>query len=199
MDAPSINTRRIATLSAGSVAVLAAGLMVWQGSSAAFTETTGNSGNTWAAGHLTLTDDDSGAARFVLNNLVPDQTGSKCIVVSSTTTVPSVVSSYVKNLTASPLADYLTLSIEQGTGGTFNNCAGFNPGPDVPQIYSLNAMSTTYTDFSNAATTWATTGTDSRTFRVTWNFDTSGASQATVDALQGASTGIDIVWELQNN
>ena len=47
MRAPSSRTRRILSVGAAPVAVLLAGLMVWQGSQAAFTAETYNAGNNW--------------------------------------------------------------------------------------------------------------------------------------------------------
>src|SRR5450631_3838249 len=60
MRAPSTRTRKILLGSSGPVAVLFAGLMVWQGSEAAFTAETYNAGNNWQAGSVTLSNDGTG-------------------------------------------------------------------------------------------------------------------------------------------
>jgi hypothetical protein len=42
-------------------------------------------------------------------------------------------------------------------------------------------------------------GTTSRTYRLTWTFDTSGMTQNEIDQLQGDKTGVDMQWELQSS
>ena len=71
MKTPSSRTRAIAAFTAGPIAILIAGGMVWQGSQAAFTASTRNAGNSWSTGNVTLTDDDLGAAAFTVENIVP--------------------------------------------------------------------------------------------------------------------------------
>ena len=38
---------------------------------------------------------------------------------------------------------------------------------------------------------------ESKTYRFTWVFDTTGLSQEDIDALQGKSVSADVIWELQ--
>jgi hypothetical protein len=192
--------RRIAALAAGPLAVLLAGGVVWQTSQAAFTSTTRNSGNSWSTGNVALTDDDRGAARFTVENLVPGQTGQKCIVVTSNSTVPGVVKLYQTSLSESGqgLDDRIKMSIEEGTGGSFNDCTGFTPSGPAPAFVPLGVIPAV--DYATGIHPWTTTGTPGEThsYRATWTFDTTGMTQAQVDALQGASVSSDIVWELQS-
>lgn len=206
MHAPSSRTRRLAGLSAGPVAVLLAGLLVWQGSNAAFSSSTRNPGNSWTSGSVALTDDDKGSAGFTVDDLVPGDTGSKCIKVTAASDVPGVVRGYVANLnkSAQGLEKYIKLDVEQGTGGDFNDCAGFvaDADPTGNGFQSLETLSSVNTDFASGGTPWAITGegaSESRVYKGTWKFDVSGLSQSQVDALQSASTSIDLVWELQND
>jgi hypothetical protein len=201
MGAPTIRTRRIFGLTAAPLAILFAGLLVWQGSSAAFTARTQNVGNNWETGSVTLTDDDAGAAAFSVQNATPGATGSRCLTVTSTSTVAGVVKPYVARLGAQGLENYIYIQMEQGTGGGFASCAGFVPeGTPLPPA-PLSYLSTANHDFATGGTPWATTGVsgESRTYRVTWNFNTTGLSQVEIDALQGKSVSVDVVWELQNS
>jgi hypothetical protein len=205
MRTPSIRTRRIVSLTVGPVAVLLAGMMVWQGSSAAFTATTRNGGNNWSTGSVMLTDDDNGTAGFQVSHMTPMQTGSKCIVVTSTSSLPGVVKAYIQNLqvSAQGLEKYVTLQVVQGTGGSFNDCTGFVADAVTPlPAMSLEAAATTATNYATGMLPWSTTGNtagESITYKGTWVFDTSALTQMQIDALQGATVSMDMVWELQSN
>lgn len=202
MLAPSARTRKIVGLSAAPIAVLLAGAMVWQGSMAAFTATTRNAGNAWATGQVKLTDDDNGRAGFNVQDLVPGQTGEKCLVVTSTANVSGEVRAYVENLSDSAgLGDHIMLKVERGTGGTFDDCTGFTPDPGALPAQSLTTLSEVNNDFASGGAIWEVNGTppESKTYRATWEFDTTGMSQSQIDALQGSTVTIDMVWELQSD
>ncbi|WP_411732869.1 hypothetical protein [Paeniglutamicibacter sp.] len=202
MKPPSAHIRKIAMFGAAPLAILLAGTMVWQGSQAAFTASTRNAGSAWSTGNVVLTDDDLGAAAFTVENIVPGQTGQKCIVVTSGSDVPGVVRAYTQNLiSAKGLQDRIHFDLEQGTGGSFNDCTGFTPHTNnVPEM-TLAALSAANHDFSTGGSPWETAGTpgETRSYRGTWRFDTTGMSQDEINALQGARVGIDLVWELQSD
>jgi hypothetical protein len=202
MPAPSARVRTIVGLSVGPVAVLLAGALVFQGSQAAFTSTTRSAGNAWSSGQVTLSDDDLGAAAFTVENLVPGQTGEKCIVVTSSSTVAGEVRGYVQNLakSAQGLENRITFDLQQGTGGTFNDCTGFVPAPDTVPALPLSTLATTNYDYATGGSKWVTTGVagEKKVYRGVWKFDTTGMTQQEVDALQGARTSIDMVWELES-
>lgn len=47
---------------------------------------------------------------------------------------------------------------------------------------------------------WAVPGgVSAKTYKFTWKFDTAGMTQAQIDQLQGAKTGIDMQWEMRTN
>ncbi|WP_458779786.1 hypothetical protein [Arthrobacter sp. D3-16] len=202
MNTPSARTRKLAMFAAGPLAVLVAGGMVWQGSQAAFTASTRNAGNSWSTGNVVLTDDDQGAAAFTVENIVPGQTGQKCIVVASQSNVPGEVRAYTQNLiTARGMEDRIFFDLEQGTGGSFNDCTGFTPTANqVPEL-PLSTLASVNRDFATGGAPWQTTGTpgETQSYRGTWRFDTTGMSQDAINALQGARVGIDLVWELQSD
>jgi hypothetical protein len=202
MKTPSARIRTIAALSAGPIAVLIAGGLVWQGSQAAFTATTRNAGNSWSTGSVFLSDDDLGAAAFTVENIVPGQTGTKCIVVTSNANVPGQVHPYSGNLiAASGLENRIYLKLEHGTGGSFNDCTGFTATGTAIADQTLSTLATTNHDYASGGTAWSTAGTagETRSYRATWRFDTTGLTQEQVNTLQGARVGIDLVWELQSN
>jgi hypothetical protein len=202
MQKPSSRARTIATYGAAPLAVLIAGGMVWQGSQAAFTAETRNAGSSWSSGNVTLTDDDRGAAAFTVENIVPGQTGQKCIVVTSNSNVAGEVRAYTANLiTAKGLEDRIYFDLEQGTGGSFNDCTGFTPTANEVPEYPLSTLATVNRDFTSGGASWKTAGTpgETQSYRGTWRFDTTGLGQDAVNALQGARVGIDLVWELQSD
>lgn len=202
-SARKIRARKIAAFSAAPLAILLAGGLVWQGSYAAFSATTRNSGSSWSTGQVALTDDDAGRAAFTVNNLVPDQTGKKCIVVTSSSSVPGEVRTYTQNLAKSPqaLEDHLKMTVEMGTGGSFNDCAGFTATSSPITAQPLSALATTNGDYAHGGTSWKTAGTpgEAKAYRVTWKFDATTMTQSQIDALQGAQTSVDLVWELQSD
>ncbi len=198
MHTPTARTRRLATMIVGPTAVLVAGLLVWQGSSAAFTADTRNTGNNWQTGSVLLSDDDQGAAAFRVNGLIPGQTGSKCLVVTSESTVAGQVRTYVNNLGAHGLENNITMSFAIGTGGSFADCTGFVPQTTLPAI-SLATIATTNNSYATGVMPWDTAGTpgETKTYKATWTFDTTGLTQNQIDALQGTSASVDVEWELQ--
>jgi len=201
MNTPSARTRRIILFSTGPVAVVVAGLLIWQLSSAAFTAQTQNPGNNWATGSVLLTDDDMGAAAFQITNVIPGATGTHCILVTSQSTVPGVVKIYLTRLGAQGLEKYITVSMESGTGGSFGDCTGFVADAAALPAISLATAASTYSNYATGALPWTTTGAsggESKTYRVTWVFNTTGLDQAAVDALQGTAVSADVVWELQS-
>lgn len=204
MRAPSKRTRRIVSLGAAPAAALLAGLFIWQGSNAAFTASTRNAGSSWSAGTVTLTDDDLGAAAFQVVNVTPGATGVKCIVVTSNSNVPGVVKTYAQNLDktqARTLEKHIMFRLEEGTGGSFNDCTGFTPSGVNPGPVSLEVLAANLRDYASGAHPWTTTGTpgEQKSYRGSWAFDTTGMTQGEIDAVQGGSVSIDLVWELQNS
>jgi hypothetical protein len=184
----------------GPTAILMAGLLVWQGSNAAFTASTRNTGNNWETGSVVLSDDDLGAAAFRISGVVPGQTGSKCLVVTSQSTVPGEVRVYVANLGAQGLQSNITVSLQVGTGGSFADCTGFAPTVTLPPL-SLETIDSGINSYATGVLPWDTAGTpgETKVYRATWTFDVTGLTQAQIDALQGKSVSVDVVWELQSS
>ncbi len=105
----SRTTRRRAIRAVAPVAgLLAAGLLVWQGSYAAFSATTNNTSDAWDTGSLALTNNGgtgtyAGSTTALFNGLVAGQpennikigsTGTKCITVESTGSIAGALKMY---------------------------------------------------------------------------------------------------------
>jgi hypothetical protein len=183
--------------------VLAAGL-VWQASYSAFSADTRNSGNSWSTGTVALTDDDGGSARFNVTNLAPNQTATACIKVTSTSTVFGPVRLYTMNaVNTVGLAEYIKITVTQGDGGTFASCTGFVADSTgvIVNARTLAYMAANYATYEAGVPVggWTTTTSpESKTYQISYTFDSTGLLQAQLDALQGQHTGIDFEWEIQN-
>ena len=96
---------------------------------------------------------------------------------------------------------YQVTTVQLGTGGTFDSCDSFTADLGGPQSDSLTGIASAQKDFDSGGTSWAVAGgtQEAKTYRDSWFFDTATLTQPQIDALQGTSTGIDLVWELQNN
>lgn len=130
-------TRRIHALSF-ALAVLAVSFLVLRATDAAFFSVTSNGTNNVSSATVELTDDDAGSVMFDLSDpdgpggtvdassLVPGSTITNCIEVTYAGDVPADVRLYGTDDDATGvLEDFLELTVERGTGGTFGDCAGF--------------------------------------------------------------------------
>lgn len=173
--------------------LLAASVLVWQTSNAAFSASTSNGTNTWSAGTVSLTDDDSAAAMFTATAMVPGATGTKCIKVTYGGDVASAVELYSSGLaTTNALASHIDLTIEQGTGGSFSGCAGFTPDSG---IYSgtIAAFGASNTSFATGVGAWAPTGAaETKEYRFTWTLNNAAPS-----SVMGGTASLNFVWESQ--
>jgi len=173
--------------------------MIWSGSSAAFTAETHNTGNNWETGSVALTDSDAGGAMFAVGNLTPGDSGSKCIVVTATSDVTGIVRTYLETMTPGGLQDHILVGVEAGTGGTFSDCTGFTATSSEPSM-SLSTMSSSHGSYATGLLPWSKgTGAQSKTYKLSWAFDTTGLDEAAVNALQSTDVGATFEWELQND
>jgi hypothetical protein len=201
MRTPSAKVASVVTIAATPVAALVAAGIIWQSSYAAFSGQTRNSGNDWATGTVSITDDDAGSARFQVTNMAPGDTDTRCIKVTANASTAGVVKGYVVNPVKSTngLEDHIEIVMTSGTGGSFAGCTGFvEQGVVIPGA-SLSQLAA-YNSWDSGVGGWpVTAGTQTRTYKITWTFDTEGMTQAEIDKLQGSHTGIDIQWELQTD
>lgn len=176
--------------------VVSSGALVWHASYAAFVGSTENSGNSWTAGSVTLSDDDAGAALFDVTGLTPgSSTGSPhCITVTYSGDVPASVKLYSADATGD-LAQYINLTIDQGTGGSFADCTGFVADAGGPIFTgTLQAFGTAHNDFANGVGTFEpTTNPSTKVYRFAYTLDA-----ATPSTAQGDNATATFTWESQN-
>lgn len=111
------------------------GTIAGGGTWSAFNEISQNPGNSYTAGTVTITDDDSGAAMFNgLTNVKPADTLTRCIRVNYAGTIPSSVRLY--GATGGTGFDrHLDLEVTRGTKTSgFSSCTDFTP--DTPTYVS---------------------------------------------------------------
>jgi hypothetical protein len=178
--------------SAGALAVAAA--VVWQSAYAGFTDTTTNLPASVSTGTVALTNNVEGWYPVSLPEMQPGQSGTQCVIVTSTGSEPAAVRLYSQNRTSSAsLADYITFTWTAGSGGgAYGDCTGFVPnGPTAK-----SAMATFTTSYARGILTWNTAGgtaAETRTYQLTYAMD----GQAPTST-KGASANITFVWEAQN-
>jgi hypothetical protein len=199
MNARSLRSRRVLRWAALPVAIAASGFLVSQASYAAFSANTNNAANNWTSGTVALADDDSGAAMFNATNLKPGSQGSKCITVTSSGTLPSVVRLYgAGSATTKALNTYLDVTITAGNGGSFGSCTGFTPLGSGANVFTgtLAAFAAQASDYATGLGNWATTGgaNETRSYKIDYTLSSSAPNTA-----QGGSASIGFTWEAQNS
>lgn len=164
-------------------------VLVMTSSRAAFVDTTDNTSNQFSAGTVVLNDDDAGSVLFNVNNLAPTDNRTNCITVSYTGSLAADVHLY--GAASGSLAQYLDVVIDVGTGGSYNNCAGFSSGTTL-YTGTLANFAATRTDFVNGLAGWnGATNPSSRTYRISVTLQDNNAAQ-------GLSATADFTWEAQN-
>lgn len=191
--------RTIAKWGVVPASILVSGLLVWQSSYAAFSSSTSNPTSNWTAGTVALTDDDGGTAMFTASGLKPGATGTKCIVVTSSGNLASAVKLYATAYsTTNALSSYVNLVVDEGAGGTFagsgpTTCTGFTSAAN--DFTGTLAAFSAKTSFANGVSAWAPTGSgsESKTFRITYTIDAAAPNGA-----QGGTAAVGFTWEAQN-
>ena len=200
---PSRKVATIVSLVAVPVALAASGLVVAQSSYSAYSATTVNPSSNWATGTVALTDDDNNTAAFTASNLKPGSTGTRCIVVSSTGSLPSAVKLYGTGAaTTKALAGDINLTVTQGSGGAFGSCTGYTPLASGSNVYSgtLASFGTSATSFATGVGTWNTAGVasgaaaETRTYQLTYT-----VKADTTNDTQGGTAAIGFTFEAQNS
>ena len=200
---PSRKIATIVTLVAIPAALAVSGLVVAQSSYSAYSATTVNPTSNWAAGTVALTDDDANTAAFTASNLKPGSTGSRCIVVTSTGTLPAVVKLYGTGAASTKaLADNINLTVTQGTGGSFGSCTGYTPLATGSSVYTgtLGGFAANATTYAAGTGTWNTAGVatgagaETRTYQLNYSVRTE-----TTNDTQGGTAALGFTWEAQNS
>ena len=179
---------------------IVAGLGTWS----AFSSTTSNSGNSFAAGTVSITDDDSGSAMFSLTGLKPGDTSTKCIVVTYTGSLASTVRLY-GTTAGTGLDSYLDLKVSRGSisSASFPSCSSFTAdstdyiGAGAGVVY--NGTLQGYPDDYAAGLVDPTSGSPE-----SWTTNEAHAYQFQVtvqdqDAAQGKSATQTFSWQARNS
>lgn len=190
------------------LAVLLASFSILTTSRAAFTDTTDNNGNNFAAGTVSIVDDDAGSVMFNVGGMAPGDIVVNCILVTYTGSLDTAgVRLYTANqgtTTATNLAPELNVTIEEGTGAAFvatelgggeGDCTGFVASSTLVPSTAMDTVAATYFDFASGVSVWAPLGgsSDARAYRVTVELDA-----LATNAFQGMDAQIDFVWEAQS-
>lgn len=169
------------------------------GTFSAFSGTTENTGNSFAAGTVVLGDNDGGTALYNVSNKKPGEHVESCIKVTYTGTLAADVKLYAPDAIGT-LGPYVDLSITPGTGNiTGTSCTGF-VADSGGALYSgtLGAFRTTHGSYAaglsdhpgTTATQWVANDAVVYKVRVTLQDD---------DAAQGLTTGTHALkWEARN-
>jgi hypothetical protein len=203
--------RRVLRAVAPVAGLLAVGLLVWQGSYAAFSATTNNNANSWSTGNLTL-QNDAGTGTYAANtsalftetNIKPGATLSRCLTVAAGGTVGGTLKFYAGAITgtnSAALAPQISVGIVASSvlaavpaPAVGANCANF-PTTGLTTLTAgtgLDSLPTTYATGLGAAVVpvavsrWVT-------YKITYTF-TSGAND---NALQLSNAVADLKWEIQ--
>jgi hypothetical protein len=191
---PSRRSTRLGGLAAVVVGLLLSGLLIWTTSYAAYSATTQNAADTWSTCSVSLTD-DRGSALFTVDELWPGATGSRCITVISTGTVPGQVRLYGKDLTGPALlTQNIHIDVTQGTAGTAVDCSDFTAS-STPGVFS-STLAAYPTGYSAGGSSWDLAGTPSeqRTYRITYTVDPNTGNEN-----QDMTASMTFVWEVQTN
>ncbi len=192
---PGASAARLSLVMTPLIGLAVAVLFVWQASYAAFSATTSNGTNNWTTGSVVLSN-NTGSAMFNVTNMKPGDSGSKCIIVTSSGTVPSTVKLYGSGLTSTnALSSAMTLTVTQGSGSA-PDCTNFAPAATNPGVYNSTLAGFTANNYAGGySTSWAPTGSgdESKTFRFDWSLPA-----ATGNAAQNNTAGVTFTWEAQS-
>jgi predicted ribosomally synthesized peptide with SipW-like signal peptide len=180
---------------------IVAGLATWS----AFSATTSNPGNSFAAGTVTITDNDSGTAMFSLSGMKPNDADTGCITVTYTGSLASTVRLY-GTTTGTGLDQYLNLKVTRGSFSSppaFDSCTGFTAdatdyiaaGAGVIYNGTLQGYADSYAaglvdPTSGSPESWTTSEAHVYKFEVTLQND---------NAAQGLNATQTFTWEAQSS
>ncbi|HEX2304234.1 MAG TPA: TasA family protein [Gaiellaceae bacterium] len=177
------------------------GGVVGVGTFSAFSSTTTNPGNTFAAGTVHLTDNDSGSAMYNVPTSAPGTSVTRCIVLTYGGTLPANVRLYTTS-TLNALANYVDLTVEKGTssGGSFPNCGTFT---SQATIYSgtLAGFASAHSSYANGVSAYPGSQTqwdqnDTLVYRFTVSLQDDNNANGGATPLSTGAHGF--TWEAQN-
>ncbi len=175
-------TRSTARAFAAAVAALLIATLVVNRSNDALTAQGTAAGAAISSGTISLVDDDQGRSLFDLGAMAPGRPVARCLqVVYEGTILP--VSVAMRAESTGPLTSFLDVSVEEGTGGSFEDCSDFRPTQPV--------FAGTLADLTDAG--WVPLGRmvntgDTRSFRIRIELQDT-------DAALGQTARAEFLWE----
>lgn len=154
-------TRNTARSFAAAVSVLLIATLVVNRSSAALNGDPATASSALELGSIELTDDDQGRSLFDLADLTPARPVEQCIEVTYLGTILPVALEVRVNADGA-LADYLDITIDEGTGGGYESCAQFERRRSIVDGTVADVEASGWFEVGDLLNTG-----DSRTFRVT--------------------------------
>lgn len=183
-----------ATIATGLVAV-ASGRATF----AAFTLTTQNTNDSYAAGTVALSDSDAGTVMWDVANQQPTSPALiRCIRVTYTGSLAAGVRLYTTTAT-SALDPYLNVTVEKGSmpvATVFPNCTGFVSEATIAPAGTLQTFKTARTGWANGIPAFPGAQT-------AWNPGNTLVYRFTIQiqnvfAAQGLTGLVSFTWEAQN-
>ena len=178
------------------VVIAALGGVAAFGVFSAFSDTTTNTGNQFAAGTVAIGNNATSPLYDVSNAKPGVASTDHCIKITYSGSLAATVKVYRSSLSGS-LGPYLNLTVTKGTGDQ-ENCSDFTPAATGSGVYS-GTLSAFATDWSTGLALTNASGSSawSNTNAVTYKFS---AQVADDNAAKGLSTGTHtFTWEAQNN
>lgn len=165
------------------------------GTFSAFSDTTENSGNTFAAGTVYIVDNDAGAAMYNATNQGPGDSVEGCITVTYLGSLDSAVRLYA-NVAAGAINNLVNVQIEEGSTTTgFNDCSGFTSSGTIFNDRLNNLPSGWAGGVATGPSPWAQN--DAVAYRFTVSLvDNNSANGGAGGSLAAGST--EFVWEARN-
>ena len=192
MSAHAYDRRRAASLIFGSaiVSALGVGALAYTSTNAAFTGTTENGSNAFEAATVTLTDDDGGSATFNIDNMVPGDTVSDCILVTYTGSSDDLGDLKLYGASSGDLADDLILQVRHGAKNT--GCASPAPTTGLTDVYASALLTSLGQDYANGETGLTPDNTNDA---VPYYFDIT-LNPSTPNSAQGDTAEVAFTWEV---
>ncbi len=153
--AAAIDRRSRATVVRGAVifaALAIVSVVLVSRSSAAFTASTDTSGSSFSSGNVDLVDNDQGAALITVADMKPGQTVTDCIVVTYQGSIPDPLGVKLYSggyADTGTFADHLLLTVDEGNGGTVDDCTGFVSDGPIVTNQALSAFDGAATDYAS--------------------------------------------------
>ena len=170
------------------------------GTYSAFTATTTNSGNSFAAGTVAIIDDSGlGTALFSVSNAAPNATTQKCIRIHYTGSLASTVHMYIPSVAN---GDKFQIQVERGSGlsnvGTRGDCTGFTASSTAFSTGDLNTFPTAYSGgVAGKASDAAWAQDDTVDYRITLQPKDDATANAHASAVSTGS--FSVTWEAHSN